>query len=50
MIKFTAFKSYRMSKAYLTKLLEEIGFGIDGRLESDNRLQIAPVLYKKSEI
>jgi hypothetical protein len=39
-----------MSKAYLTNLLEESWFGIDGRLESDNRLQIAPVLYKKSKI
>lgn len=47
MVKLTAFKSYRMSKEYLTKLLEKIWFGIDGRLETDNRLQVAPVLYKK---
>ena len=49
-IKLSAFKSYRMSKEYLTNLLEEIWFWIDGRLESDNRLQIAPVLYKKPKI
>lgn len=40
------FKSYRMTKEYIQKLCEEIWFGIEEWLQSEDKLQIMPILKK----
>jgi len=45
---FNVLKSYRMSKQYIRELCESLWFGIENRIEWQNWLSIAPVLYKKA--
>jgi hypothetical protein len=40
------FKSYRMTKEYIQQLCEKIWFKIEGWLESEDNLQIMPILKK----